>query len=210
MRGWFQKAHRMNVIVTIVCIQSGNNFTCAKEKTKQNPWWIIISSFQAHWATLFFLCEDLVECFCNVCFLLVRWSRCSLPSPQMWQETWTTRTWFTSSPMERKRTRSKTFLPTCHSSRKYVMWNRPTALEGELDTDVFTYFYVSCIVSVQCLLKSTGGSRQSFSFRPQKMDNSIASCLAFPKMRLRCHMRLIKLLFLFILYTQNHFPMYFS
>lgn len=40
-------------------------------------------------------------------FCFQRWSRCSLPSLLTLQGTLTTRTWFTSSPTERKRTRNR-------------------------------------------------------------------------------------------------------
>lgn len=49
---------------------------------------------------------DVHVCCYSVFSLLLRWSRCSLPFPQMWLETWTTRTWSTSSLTERKKTRS--------------------------------------------------------------------------------------------------------
>lgn len=69
-----------------------------------------------------FICR--MCCFCGafmmrlmvICaLLLVRWSRCSLPSLQMWQETWTTRTWFISLLTARRRTRSKLLFFFFHS-----------------------------------------------------------------------------------------------
>lgn len=101
--------------------------------------WIIITPFQCTLSYVLSLwkVQSSDKSDGKIClFLLVRWSRCSLPSPQMWPGTWTTRTWFTSLLTERKRTRSETF---CHRKSVfclYMTWNWPTALEGDMDYGV--------------------------------------------------------------------------
>lgn len=80
---------------------------------------------------------------------MARWSRCSLPSLQMWQETWTTRTWFTSLPTERKRTRNK-----C---------NIVLPINGQL---------MDCCFMLHCFCTALTEEDQDIS-RPQKWTNML-------------------------------------
>ena len=89
----------------------------------------------------------------------------------MWQGTWTTRTWFTSSPTERKRTRSKPFstpfLPVCDLKLAHCTGRR----RGLWCIDASLFWYS---------LKSTRGSRQNVPGPKNGQINSIhiVSCPA--------------------------------
>lgn len=63
---------------------------------------------------------------CSWSFLL-RWNRCSQPSPQMCPATWTTRIWSISLHMGRRRIRSNSKPPYCQAPLPGV-WLRPLIL----------------------------------------------------------------------------------
>lgn len=80
MIGLFHR--RTNVIVTMTI--------CRRITSIHIKWMgLMITHFLAHFA-LFCLCVAN-----TLLLLLFRWSRCSWPSPQMWQGTWTIIIWFT-------------------------------------------------------------------------------------------------------------------
>ncbi len=122
----------------------------------------------------------------NICFLLVRWSRCSLPSPQMWQGTWTTRTWFTSLPTERKKTRSKPFCQHVHQIES-PSFDRTWLETGPLPLkEIWTVVFLHILMLAALSLYSTHSRSQEDqdninSSRPQKWTTdsiNIVSCLA--------------------------------
>lgn len=106
-------------------------------------------------------------------FLLLRWSRCLLPSPRMWLETWTTKTWFTSLLMERRRTRSEPSFKCVREVESQfvypaVTWNWLTAHEGNVD---YLLSFYATIVSVLSSLKSRGRILTNSLFQPVKMGS---------------------------------------
>lgn len=151
-------------------------------------------------------------------FLLLRWSRCLLPSPRMWLETWTTKTWFTSLLMERRRTRSEpSFKCIREVESQFVYpamtWNWLTAHKGNVD---YLLSFYDTIASVLSSLESRGRILTNSLFPACKNGKFTASniikCralfLLYPQHIPHIHLRLIKLFFLIIFYTNNHMPVF--
>lgn len=181
------------------------------EERHRDPQWIITPFSR----TPIMLCLWGMSCdkgADDICFLLHRWSRCSLPSRRMWRETWTTRTWYTSLPTERKRTRSEPLRRGVHHTESLPFARTWLETDPRPVKEIWTVYLL--IVPVEYSLESTRGSRLNFLSRSPEMDNwwhwhtePPFSLSALSTVCSHIHLRQVKLFFLIILQTQNHMLM---